>query len=162
MPKAATRLDYLIAMEWTEVECKQGAESWSLYDLTETQEALINKPTRREHNRWLFLEIGDGRAPQGREAYLIPGGAFVIIRDHYAKEGFKSVRFRSTERSRVPEAREAFVRYSLEWVPNKGWTIPDDHEWWNYDSLPEMLCKVGDDDKQPESSPAPARLRLLE
>ena len=165
LPKAKGRLDFIVMMEWTEVECKQGTESWALNDFSEPQEALINKPTRREHHRWLFLEIGDGRAPKGREAYLIPGDAFVSIRRHLEQEGFKSVRYRATERSRVPEARDTFGRYCLEWIPNRGWVIPRNHEWWNYDAyipFPDEPENIKDDD-EPESRPTatPTRLTML-
>jgi len=163
LPKASTRLDYLVAMDWVEIECKQGEETWSLHDFTENQENLLPLPVEEtQHPRWIFVELGTGRAPNGKEAYLIPADAFLVIRKNLEEHQMKSVRFRRTERSKLPEARHTFGKFGLEWVTNRGWNIPEGHEFWNYTldiragfTIIEGKAK---DDKVARSSSAPPRL----
>lgn len=171
--KAATRLDFLVLINWTEVECKQGDESWALNDFTATQEKLLPQEIEElGEPRWLFLEIGDGRAPKGKEAYLIPADEFIRIRDLEYEAGRKSVRFRKTNRSKVKEARELFERFGLTWKTKVGWTIPEDHEFWKVkvnpvDLAAEIEVKLLEAEEQDEPggeqefASTPARLDVL-
>lgn len=169
MQKATRRLDFIVMMDWIEVECKQGDETWALNDFTEIQEALLPEPI--EHTgepRWLFLEIGDGRAPNGKEAYLIPADEFLRIREAEYKNGKKSIRFRSTERSKVSEAQELFSRWTLVWETGEGWGIPEGHEFWTtrekLDTILEnaIITKTEDTDEQSgQPTSTPARLDVL-
>lgn len=171
LPKAKTRLDFTISFKWTEIECKQGAESWALNDFTEAQENIIEN-VKIGGTHWLFLEIGDGRAPNGREAYLVDMFMFKKIRDKEYEADRKSVRFRSTEKSRMKEAKEVFTGHELVWSTGEGWTIPDGHIFWAND-LDSDIEKIHDmavitpiketinNDKR-EPSFAPARPEMLE
>jgi hypothetical protein len=170
MEKAKGRLDYRIIFEWIEVECKQGTETWSLDDFTKPQERLFQEVIQGFTMRWLFLEIGDGRAPKGKEAYLIPAQPFLKIRTDEAVANRKSVRFRKTERSRLMEARELFAKWQLEWATGTGWTIPDDHIFWKHRFPDQTIAKEATVTEPKEEKPhdieqpafAPARLSMLD
>ena len=166
LPKAKTRLDYTVMFKWTEVECKQGEETWALNDFTDTQEEIISNIGMRGV-AWLFLEIGNGRAPSGKEAYLIDIADFKEIREKEYEGERKSIRFRATDRSRVHEARELFPNWMLKWKTGEGWTIPDDHPFWlndldsDIEKIQDMARIMVTNDKQDKSTPAPTRLSML-
>lgn len=128
LPKAQSHPDFLIAMKWAYVECKQGGESWPIGDISDVQQSALND----HHNSWIFLEMGTGRAPKGKGAWLIPWEEFKEMQRMILAKGHKSIRFQDTERSKVPTADDAFHPYRLYWQTNEGWTIPEEHEWWQH------------------------------
>jgi hypothetical protein len=82
-----------------------------------------------EHESWLFLEIGEGRAPDGRGAYLIHWPIWLRIEAELEEQGFSSVIWKETERSRNPSVQVMFGNERLVW--NDGdWAIPGDHLFW--------------------------------
>lgn len=127
LPKAQTYPDFLVARQYDYVECKQGEESWNITDITPNQERVLDE---NEHNSWIFLLIGTGRNYKGKEVYLIPWLHFKEIRSNLLELGIKSVRYQSTEKSRIPEARGVFMGYELQYQRGTGWVIPLHHNWW--------------------------------
>jgi len=173
LPKAKTRLDFMVMFTWTEIECKQGHDSWPLNDFTDAQEKLLPKKLNNGLPRWIFLEIGRGRAPSGRDAFLIPADIFLEKRLSLGVQGMKSVRFRGTDRSTVPEARTVFEEYQLDWKANTGWQLPEKHEFWatfpeiraQFDDEPitesDIVGKEHNGDKTVRIAPTPPRPNLL-
>jgi hypothetical protein len=163
LQKAKTRLDYTVLMDWVEVECKQGEKSWPLGDLTSVQEDLFPVPTLLGEPRWLFLVIGTGNAPNGKEAYLIPAPDFLEIRKQEYDNKRKSVCYRAGARTRVREARIAFEGYELEWQPNIGWIIPEDHTFWVIKKsvkTPKELTRTEEVSSNDRQTPTPTPIRI--
>jgi len=130
LPKAQRLLDFTVAVIHDHIECKEGDADWYLWDVSEDQTEVLNNALESTNgNGWIFLTIGSGKAPEGREAYLIHWMIFVNIREREENNGHKSVRFRSTPQSHNPEARKIFERFKLEWKGGR-WSIPEEHIWW--------------------------------
>lgn len=129
LPKAQTLPDYLVARSYAYIECKFGRERWSLLDVSETQETVLDG---YPEDSWIFLELSVGRAPLGRKAYLIPWLVFKDVREKLITEGQKSVIFSKSSRSRIREADDVFGRYALVWAKSMGWQIPLYHVWRGY------------------------------
>lgn len=127
--KAKTMPDFLAARDWFYIECKQGGNNWSILDVTPTQYKVMNNHAATGGEGYLFLGIGDGRAPKGRAAYLIEWKTFIYAQKDLLQANFKSIRFSSTERSKVPTADEVFGEWKLEWE-NGSWSIPTSHPFW--------------------------------
>jgi len=126
LPKAQTLPDFLVATSFAYIECKQGEESWSIKDISEVQESVLDdNPVS-----FLFLELGTGRAPQGKMAFLIPWNEFKAIRDRMIAFNKNSVRFQESKLSKMPTAREMFSDYEMVWAKSLGWQIPITHVWW--------------------------------
>lgn len=169
LPKAKKKLDYIVSFDWTEIECKQGEESWNMWDFTPAQEELLKTP--EEKPRWLFLLLGGGKAPNGKEAYLIRLSYFLKVRISEEVAGRKSIRFESTPRSKVKEAKELFGEYQLEWVTGDGWVVPEKHPFWKQhfpvDVIDEILIKEAQPQETEENNdsgitPTPTRLADME
>jgi hypothetical protein len=127
LPKAQTYPDFLVAKQYAYIECKQGEESWSITDISENQERVMDS---YERGSWIFLFIGTGTNYKGREAYLIPWIDFKEIRSNLLELRIKSVRYQESDKSRVPLASNVFMGYELQYQRGTGWTIPIFHPWW--------------------------------
>jgi hypothetical protein len=121
--------DYVIAPEYMFVECKQEGESWSILDFTSTQISVLNGPVQKGGEGYLFLELGDGNAPDGRGAWLVEWRKWLEIQHNLLEANCKSLRFESTSRSSMPTASGALMGYELEWQTG-GWAIPEEHPFW--------------------------------
>jgi len=126
LPKAQTLPDFLVAPTFAYIECKQGEESWSIGDVSEVQEKVLEDNPKS----WIFLEMGTGRAPHGKEAFLIRWEVFKTIREIMLQKDLHSVRFQASRTSRMPLANSLFSADQLYWVIHLGWQIPFTHEWW--------------------------------
>ncbi|MFW9958790.1 MAG: hypothetical protein ACFFCT_12025 [Candidatus Odinarchaeota archaeon] len=127
MPKARWRPDYMVNWSPLAVEVKRSTknDTWSLHDFSEDQEMFLNKHIAKGFDAWIFLLMGRGRLPNGKEAYLMPWLWLSLLRDHLE---FKSVRLEATDRSEVPVARDIFQNWKLEW--GKGvFVAPENHPW---------------------------------
>jgi len=127
--KAMTMPDFVVARNWFYVEAKQGGDSWDIKDFTPTQITVMDENTRKGGEGYLFLELGLGRAPDGRSAWLVPWKPWTMIMDKMLSEGTHSLRFEQTARSRMPLAKDVLRGFELEWESG-GWTIPKSHVFW--------------------------------
>ncbi len=127
LPKAQTYPDFLVAHSWTFIECKQGTNDWNLYDVSDIQVSVLDDPSQIS---WIFLELGPGKAPKGKQAFLIEWKVFKEVREQIKREGYKSVSFKRSSRGKLPQANETFTSWQLEWATLKGWDIPFNHPWW--------------------------------
>ena len=125
MPKAQSYPDYLLVKDPIFLEVKWGKQRYQLDDISPTQrDALSNNK-----NSWVFAVIGEGRAPDGRGAWLVPWSVYRLTEAALAIDGHKSMVFEKTSRSRVPEADEHWESWRLNWIDG-GWLIPIEHDWW--------------------------------
>lgn len=122
LPKAETKPDYLVAEKYIYVEVKSATDRFSFSDISDTQRRVLE-----EHESWLFIVIGTGKAPSGREAYLITWEAWKTWEQVMLAEGRKSLNFR---KGRNLTMHEVFGIFQLNWEPRVGWTIPSGHMFW--------------------------------
>jgi len=125
LEKAQTKPDFLVAMEYVYVEAKGAENSWPFTSsIRDTQREVA-----KEAETYLFLEIGPGRVPKGKHAFLVPWEYWEAIEKELVESKCKSLIFEKTTRSRMPTAREILGDWELVW--DKGsWTIPEDHIFW--------------------------------
>jgi hypothetical protein len=124
LPKAASYPDFLLSYQPIFIEVKWGKDRYQFEDISPAQRQALSD---NKHS-WVFVIIGDGRAPVGRGAWLIPWTRYIITEIQCEQKEVKSLLFQKTERSRVPEADEFWKAWRLKWA-NGGWSIPLDHEW---------------------------------
>ena len=124
LPKAASYPDFLLTFDSIFIEVKWGKDRYKIDDISPIQrESLSNNK-----NSWVFVIIGDGRAPDGRGAWLVPWTQYQATEKWCENKGIKSLLFQKTERSRVPEADDYWAAFRLYWAVG-GWSIPEDHIW---------------------------------
>lgn len=123
--KAETLPDFIIAMDYVYVEGKGSTDSWNWKSsITEIQDRVC-----LEHESWLFLEMGTGRAPKGRSAWLVPWVTWKEIQTNLEALGFSSIIFEGTTRTKNPVAKDVLQGYECEWH-NGGWKLPVNHPFW--------------------------------
>ena len=128
LPKAEKKPDFLIAKDYAFVEAKGASDAWTFDgDFRPNQREFMDNNTMRS---WIFVEMGDGRAPNGKIAFLVPWTTWKVIEEQLLSTGFHSVLIKKTEKSRAPAIKEYLSQdYFLEWGKG-GWTIPENHIWW--------------------------------
>lgn len=127
LPKAEKKPDFLIATKYAFVEAKGGIDSWQFYgDFRPNQIEFMNQ---NEDLSWIYVEVGPGNAPSGKVAFLMPWKKWKETESVLLEANFKSLAFKKTSRSRVPEITDVISsEYLLTW--NNGmWNIPDNHVW---------------------------------
>lgn len=129
LPKAGTYPDYIVATTFLYVECKQGPDSWSIKDFTPTQMKVMDEHLGKHGQAYLFLEIGEGRAPDGRHAFLVEWAWWRKTQEGLLQDKMTSIRFEATQRSRMPIACELLKDWQLAWRDG-GWAIPKAHPFW--------------------------------
>ena len=117
------------------VECKQDSLRFSFADpekgIRNNQRELLNKAESFSRKSWLFLELGDGRAPKAREAWLIPWVYWVFIEQTiFQNNNRKSIAWKKSKRSEGANTEDLLKLWKLEWVQNEGFKIPKDHIFW--------------------------------
>lgn len=126
LPKAQTYPDYTFAKKVGLCEVKDGKErfSWK-QDISDNQYRVMTT----EEDAWLFLEMGEGRAPNGRQAFFVPWRAWIDYEKQLEARGVLSIVYEQAPRSRNPSAREILIQYECIWM-NGQWTLPADHPFW--------------------------------
>lgn len=118
--------DYSLSPVIVYVEVKESLanERFSFKDaITQVQIDFFNK-----YPGYIFLEMGSGRAPKGKSAYMIPTYMWFALTDLLESDGFKSFAREESPRG-APGTDDLFEDWSCRWE-NGGWVIPGDHEWW--------------------------------
>jgi hypothetical protein len=137
MPKAQTRPDFLVAQHPAYVECKQAEERWPIDDFSANEENALGEAVEHDCSSWLFLEMGTGRAPIGKSAWLVPWFVFQGIRSRMRVAKLLSLRFEQKDKSRMPLASNILKGWELIWK-HGGWTIPENHVWWTHFNLEDI------------------------
>jgi hypothetical protein len=140
LPKSVLKPDYTVSLFETHVECKndnKSHEAWLWAEIGEDGERSLQRKFFQENGGWLFIELGQGRAPDGKRAWLVPW--FIWVRDIEPKlleTGQKSIRFETIYNKDNSPRRGyfggdiLFHGYEMEWKPGEGWIIPVGHLWW--------------------------------
>lgn len=132
LPKTENAPDYAIAPIYTWVEAKNSVPSTGRWNWTEIAADGDRKNQRAwliENGGWLFIELGEGRAPKEKGAFLVPFKSWLReVEPFLIEKGYKSIRLR--EKRNRPGADTLLAKWALEWEPNVGWTIPNGHVWW--------------------------------
>lgn len=128
LPKAEKKPDFLVAKNYVYVEAKGAKDSWNYADdFRPNQVEFMNANPR---NSWIFVEMGTGRAPEGKLAFLMPWTEWLDIAEQLEATGYKSVLFEQTSRSKAPAIRQYVPEdYFLQWN-NSQWKIHNNHPWW--------------------------------
>jgi hypothetical protein len=114
----------------TLVEVKQSHATgrWSFANkeqgVRDTQvEEMDNWESTHQVGCWMFIVLGNGRAPKGRGAFLIPWKDWKRIEVELIAEGQKSITFDS---GRMKMAKDFLAEWQLVWSDGR-WTLPDGH-----------------------------------
>jgi len=140
LPKSELKPDFVTAPVHTYVECKNNSSdgTWRWVELAEDGERSLQREWLNEHGGWLFIELGTGRAPENKGAWLVPWGIWTRdIEPVLIERDQKSLRYRTvynkdgiSTRGNIIGADELLLGYGLEWEAGTGWTIPKGHIWW--------------------------------
>lgn len=131
LPKTERMPDYALAPLYTWIECKNNDSTgrWRWAEIGPDGERHNQRNWLMKHGGWLLIELGEGRAPNEKSAWLIPFAKWVSdIEPVLIEEGMKSVR-RKTLRGR-PGALELFEGYEMLWITNHGWVPKNGHVFW--------------------------------
>lgn len=126
-PKSERMPDFSMAavIEYIEVKqsIKDGSFNFKDGGLTEIQQDFME-----QYGGYIFLEIGRGRSPDKRKAYMIPYANWKSITDDLIKQGYSSFRL---EQNKIgcPGTEQLFAKWGCSW--RKGsWDIPQGHKFW--------------------------------
>lgn len=148
-PKSQTEPDYLAAIVWSFVEVKGAHDRWNW----NTGEPISEVQRRRleETKGWIFLELGEGRRPKGKQAFLIPYSAWVPWQNYYDNQNIKSITLEGT--ARLPSARTDLKMWALDWKDGR-WTVPSKSPFWVFleDGLRKLMSYIKEirDEQQQE------------
>lgn len=124
LPKSENAPDYVVARNVLWVECKGGEGPWNWQEISETGARVNQRQFLLSHPSALFIELGAGRAPNGKGAWMMPFYIWVDqIEPYLITNNIKSLAFE--RRPRVPSILEMprFEPWRLEW--DKGaWLWP--------------------------------------
>lgn len=134
----ASRVDYLLGvydrLAW--VECKSGETSFAWADdeegsgmgIRKGQRIWMNDKTHQGISCWIFLTVGNGRAPLGRESYLLYWGSWLKVEAQLIERGMKSIPWkRNRMANSVINLQDSFAEFELTWLSNTGWVLPQGH-----------------------------------
>lgn len=128
--KAEKMADYLVSIQYFDLEAKDGGDRFSVVDdISPTQREVLGN----SKDGWIYIQMGEGMAgkpwPNGRESYLIPWPKYVEIEQGLLDNNNKSFVYESGVRGRTPQANEIFKEYQCVWEKG-GWIIPPSHPFW--------------------------------
>lgn len=136
-PHQQSIVDYLIFTgsqpHWVECKGKGGDIRFDFADLSEKQRDFLNSWTDRGVPCWLFLTMGEGKAPVGRRAWMIPWEYYLVTEEDIVRDR-KSLSFVA--------ASIELRNFELEWGERGvGWTFPHTHlmkQSYHIDLLPPL------------------------
>jgi len=105
---------------WVECKGKPGHTLLPFTEISPKQRNFLTSWMLRDVWSFLFVTLGDGNAPRGRQAWLIPWYIYTQAEDHY---GTARVSWPWKQQGVYPGFNQVFWEYELTWVKG-GWTIP--------------------------------------
>lgn len=131
LPKSENAPDFAVAPVFTYVECKQSDSTgrWNWKEIAEDGTRANQRKWLLDNHGWLFIELGTGNAPNGRQAYLVPIIIWVYEVEPKLIE-LKMSSIRKETRGKRPGADDLLSDYTMEWESGEGWRIPPNHQWW--------------------------------
>ena len=130
LPKSENAPDFSAWVVYTWVECKNSNSTgrWVWTEISEGGDRANQRAWLIENGGWLYIELGTGRAPKGKSAYLVPFKHWLNrIEPFLIENGMKSIR-KETIGNR-PGADDFLALWRLDWR-NSHWEIPKNHYWW--------------------------------
>lgn len=145
-PKSERAPDYAVApiATWVEAKNNDAKGRWSWIELLADGDRSNQRDWLLEKGGWLFIELGLGRAPNGKGAWLVPFKLWVEqVEPVLLEKGMRSLRYTQKQKAK-PGADEFLHKWALAWETNVGWTIPDGHVWWRAlaDRTEDLLLEV--------------------
>ena len=134
-----SRPDFLMLIHgrYAWVECKSGHDSfaWASDEnhggkgIRTGQRLWLNREREDGIPCFLFISLGDGRAPEGRDAYMITWVRWLEVEKDLIKEDMKSISWmRNTRKTSIFNMRDEFdYTYRLKWKANVGWVLGPYH-----------------------------------
>jgi hypothetical protein len=126
LPKSDKMPDYVMALNPLYVEVKESNADgrWNITDIRFNQRNWLNNNPGA-----LFIEIGTGKRPDERMAWLVPWKEWLKIEKTLLDRGQKSLTLKGSSRS--VGAEEILSEWKLTWQ-NKDWIPQEDHPVWTY------------------------------
>jgi len=136
----------------TVVEVKQGSSAYGAWAFGDPNKGI--RPNQRKSMNmwwneqgvmpWLFVVLGNGRAPKERGAFLIPWETWKTYETDLLHGKQKSIRLMG---GRKRNAVDLFPQYRLDWVKSNddhpgGWDLPWDHCFNLYLNQAEQALKI--------------------
>ena len=122
-------VDYLIFVDnipiWVECKGKGGETRFAFRDLNQQQRNFLDSWVKRGTPCYLFITLGDGKAPKGRNAWLIDYAFWYERERAYVLNGMKSLPWMYAGRKGDYFDFGDFDSYKLAW--DSGWMISKDH-----------------------------------
>jgi hypothetical protein len=131
LPKSELKPDYVCGIIAIYVECKNsdGTGRWAWSEISSEGERKNQRTFLLENSGWLFIQLGDKPAPDGKSAYLLPFSTWVEeIEPVLIARNQKSIR--KTDIGERIGGDEVLAEFRLIWVSG-GWEIPKGHHWWS-------------------------------
>ena len=117
--------DYMIAERVVYVEVKQDSATgrWDFHrNIRDIQREFMN-----EKGGWLYLVLGQGKAPKGKSAWLMPWAVWSQVEKFLLERGQKTLTREDGKRNIGAINISEFKPYELVWEKGR-WVIPDGHE----------------------------------
>lgn len=138
LPKTENAPDFVVAPIVAYIECKNndstGRWNWKV-DIGPEGNRKGQRKWLSEHKGWLFIELGQGKAPKGKGAWLIPWEYWEKLTEPWLEQhGYASIRFEPVGKPmdgnyRPPATAFLAEKHRLKWESG-GWTIPKGHHFW--------------------------------
>jgi hypothetical protein len=140
--KAETLPDFIVSWKYVYVEGKGATDRWEYATSISPTQYKVMADDGVEG--WLFLEIGTGRAPNGREAYLVPWTDWMTIETKLREQGILSIVYERSQKGKSPSAHELMEVFQLVWLKG-GWTIPKEHFFWQIHPDAAIVASLSDE-----------------
>ena len=138
LPKSENAPDFFTSVigAWVEVKNNDKSGRWAWTEIYKDGARANQRNMLLDNAGWLFIELGTGKAPNGRGAFLIPFIEWCTrVEPILLERDQKSIRLETiynqdgTERNNMIGADNLLEEWRLNWVTNVGWEIPPDHVW---------------------------------
>lgn len=137
LPKSEKAPDFFVGVVGTWVEAKNNDKdgTWAWSEIAEGGSRANQREFLKENGGWLFIELGAGKAPNGKSAYLLPFKSWMKeIEPVLIQAGMQSIRKETTFNKdgsiRRLGADSLLAKYRLVWEQG-GWEPPIGHIWWS-------------------------------
>lgn len=136
----------------TLAEVKQGSGEYGAWNFSSENSGI--RPIQREAldawletqgvMPWIFLVLGEGRAPKGRGAFLIPWGDWKRIEQGLLAKGQHAIRL---EGGRKESAVDTLFRYRLDWCTStdahpSGWDLSWGHPFFQFEHVANLSYQL--------------------
>lgn len=138
LPKSELAPDFAVAPIFYWIECKNndstGRWNWKS-DIGPEGARSRQREWLKTNSGWLFIQLGKGRAPKGKAAWLIDFEAWEkVVEPRLIANNISSVRlegqYTSMDKGYRPPAEEYLGTFTQLMWKDGGWIIPKGHKFW--------------------------------